>query len=212
MPGVTDNPWLRIPAADYEAHMDAPEVGQHAVLNRLFRVIYREQQPDTMAVLGCGTGNGFEHINSLLTEYLHGYDINPEYLEIAKQRHKQRLPGLELICEDLNKTAELIPDFYELIYAALVFEYVDVGALLKLISASLVSYGVLAVVLQLESAEKAAVTPSVYGSIKQLEPLMRLVPPAEFLAHADEAGLYPVREWEMPLQSGKRFWAALLAQ
>ena len=36
--------------------------------------------------------------------------------------------------------------------------------------------------------------------------------PDEFLAQAAQAGLYAVREWKVPLESGKYFWVALLAK
>jgi hypothetical protein len=208
---AAENPWLQIPAADYEGHMAAPAVCQTAALNALFGDIYREQLPASLAVLGCSTGNGFEHIDPARTARVVGVDINPEYLELADERHAARLPGLELRCADLAD-CEFAEDSFEMVHAALVFEYLDANVVLRKIRSWLARCGVLAVVLQLESAQKAAVTPTEYASLRLLEPLMRLLPPHELLRLADEAGLYPVREWKVPLESGKGFWTCLLAK
>ena len=80
------NPWLTISAEDYEAHMASPEVGQLQVLNQLFKVVLEEHRPESMAVLGCSTGNGFEHIDPSTTRRVVGIDINPSYLAVARKR------------------------------------------------------------------------------------------------------------------------------
>jgi len=61
------NPWLGIPAADYEAHMALPEVGQARALAALFASALEEYAPESLAVPGCATGNGFEHIDASKT-------------------------------------------------------------------------------------------------------------------------------------------------
>jgi len=205
------NPWLAIPAADYEGHMAAPAVGQLAVLNRLFAAEYLELQPRRLAVLGCATGNGFEHIDPAVTARVVGVYLNPEYVEIAQRRYGAALPRLELICADLAE-CDFAACSFDLVYAGLLFEYVEAGPLLTRISRWLCPGGVLAAVLQQEAADRAAVTPTVYASLKKLEPSMRLVPPAEFLALAATVGLSFVHEREVPLASGKRFWTARLAK
>jgi len=61
------NPWLHIPASDYEAHMSLPEVAQAQAINELFASVLQEYTPASLAVFGCTTGNGFEHIDSSKT-------------------------------------------------------------------------------------------------------------------------------------------------
>jgi hypothetical protein len=41
----SDNPWLSIPAADYEAHMASPEVGQLPFLNAVFMETLTKLRP-----------------------------------------------------------------------------------------------------------------------------------------------------------------------
>jgi trans-aconitate methyltransferase len=204
-----DNPWLAIPATDYEGHMALPEVGQLQVLSALFGDTYRELQPARLAVLGCATGNGFEHIDPLITPQAVGVDINPQYLEIARARYAQRLPGLQLLTADLA-TCKLAASTFELISAALVFEYLRPLPLLRRISDWLAPAGTLAAVLQLPGDGCAPVTPTKFRSLERLEPVMRLVDPDEFLAAAAAAGLAVYREREVPLPGGKRLFAAML--
>jgi SAM-dependent methyltransferase len=78
------NPWLTVPASDYEGHMTA--AGQLPALSAIFRGVYLEQRPRRVTVLGCATGNGFEHIDPAMTEEVIGVDINAAYLEVARKR------------------------------------------------------------------------------------------------------------------------------
>jgi SAM-dependent methyltransferase len=84
---MADNPWLTIPAADYEGHMGPAGVGQLAPLQDIFARVYRELRPARVAVLGCGTGNGLDAIDPAVTERLVGVDLNPEYIALARRRH-----------------------------------------------------------------------------------------------------------------------------
>lgn len=54
------NPWLAIPLADYEGHMALPAVGQARMLADLFESLLREFLPQSVAIIGCAGGNGFE--------------------------------------------------------------------------------------------------------------------------------------------------------
>src|SRR4030042_5806407 len=56
------NPWLQIPACDYEAHMALPEVAQTQAISKLMASALKEYAPASLAVMGCTTGNGFDHI------------------------------------------------------------------------------------------------------------------------------------------------------
>jgi LmbE family N-acetylglucosaminyl deacetylase len=57
------NPWLDIPADDYVGHMSDAVVAQHPALNRILRETLEDVRPASVLVLGCSTGNGFEHID-----------------------------------------------------------------------------------------------------------------------------------------------------
>lgn len=204
--GINDNrnPWLYVPASDYEGHMNSETVGQLSVLNEIFQGVLKEIPSRNLAVLGCGTGNGFEHIDPRITERVLGIDINPEYLSILEKRYGSRLQMLELVCSDLNDYS--CPDnSFDLIFAALVFEYIDYEKILERIYGWLTLQGSLVVILQLTSPESGMISETPYSSIKSLDSIMRLVNPAVFDRTAEKCGLIKTKEDEITLKLGKRF-------
>jgi len=74
------NPWLDIPLADYEDHMALAEVAQAQLLAGFFGEALREYSPQSVAVIGCAGGNGFEKIDPGITKRVAGIDINPDYI------------------------------------------------------------------------------------------------------------------------------------
>src|SRR5687768_15365027 len=96
-----NNPWLDIPPGDYVGHMRSPEVAQHQVLNRLLRDAPGSVRPRSVLVLGCSTGNGFEHVDSGVTSLVVGVDINPVYLQRLVEQFPCPAFALEVRCADL---------------------------------------------------------------------------------------------------------------
>lgn len=198
------NPWLSISASDYEGHMNSENVGQSPVLNHIFENVLKDIPSKNLAVLGCGTGNGFEHINSQITERVLGIDINPEYLSFLRERYGSKLRMLELICSDLS-TFSCPDNSFDLIYAALIFEYVDFERILKKVANWLTTKGTLVVVLQLPSLESEMISETAYSSLRLLDTIMHLVKPEIFDETAEKCGLKKSKEIEIPLKSGKKF-------
>ncbi|MDR3574543.1 MAG: class I SAM-dependent methyltransferase [Anaerolineaceae bacterium] len=201
----SQNPWLEIPAADYEAHMGSPEVGQLQLLNHLFKQILEETLPKNVAVLGCTTGNGFEHFDLSVTRHILGVDINPQYLRIAAQRFSHFGNCLELKCLDLQ-TDSLGEDQYDLIHAALIFEYVYPQVVLKQIGLSLTLNGILSVVLQQPNSLLPAVSKTPFTSLEKLAPIFHHLSPDQFSKLASHYGFYEVEEKINALPSGKEFF------
>jgi len=199
------NPWLTIPAADYEGHMGAPEVEQLQTLNRLTASILRTSRPRSLAVYGCATGNGFEHIDPARTRRIVGVDLNPAYLQVLHARFAARLPALELLAQDLAAQDFVIAPV-ELAIAALIFEYVAPVRATAHIARSLAPDGLLVAVLQLPSARSAPVTPTAYASLQALGPIMALVPPERFTQTCAAMGLTLEQSQIIPLKQGKRFF------
>jgi hypothetical protein len=204
------NPWLSIPAADYEGHMAAAEVGQLAPLAETFARIYAPLRPASVALLGCATGNGLEAIDPAVTPRIVGVDVNPEYLAIARRRHARLGPALDLRCADLG-ACDLGAEAFALVHAALVFEHVDPEALVARIACWLAPGGTCAAVLQLARGDQQPppVSPTRFASLKALSGAMRLLAPDDlrrlFAAH----GLDETRAWEVPLPGGKAFHVGL---
>jgi SAM-dependent methyltransferase len=170
------NPWLDIPLADYEGHMALPYVAQAQLLSDVFAGALEVFTPRSVAVLGCAGGNGFERISPLITDRLVGVDLNPEYILEVQRRFGDRIPALELFVGDIQKDEfNFLP--VELVFASLLFEYVDVGAALARIHSMLTANGRLVTVLQLPNSSIPEVTPSPYKSLSALSPVMQLVSP-----------------------------------
>lgn len=200
-----NNPWLNIPASDYEGHMSSPEVGQLQLLNGLFKTILDETAPTSLAVLGCTTGNGFEHIDFTCTARVHAIDINPDYLDIARERFAPYSPHIEWRCADIQSVV-LGESQFDLIHGALIFEYIDPAVTLPNIAAALKERGVVSVVLQLPGNDLPPVSQTPYKSLEQLAPIMNLLDGTTFTDLAFRSGLVEQKGEIIRLQSGKEFF------
>ena len=193
-----------MPPEDYEAHMASAEVGQWQVLNRILAKDLSRFQPRSLAVLGCATGNGFEHIDPRVTKRVTGIDINPGYLVRLRERHQHRLAGLDLIESDV-----LAVDFpsgsFDLVHAALIFEYLDPAAALARIAPWIRPGGTLTVVLQQPSERSSPVTPTPYLSLRALGSILRLIDPEELRQMALAHGLEEREARHIELKQGKSF-------
>lgn len=200
------NPWLKIPAADYEGHMASPNVNQLSFLASIFKESLENNNCETIALLGCATGNGLAHINDRLTRRVTAVDINPEFLEILKKHYVNTVTGLELVQGDLE-VCELERQTYSLIFAGLVFEYLTPQVLFPKIANWLREYGVLVTILQLPY-EGSSITETPYTSIKSLASIMNLVPSQDFKSMASDAGLKETESKTVTLNTGKSFYIA----
>lgn len=199
-----DNPWLRIPLSDYEGHMSLPNVAQDRLLSDVFASALDRYEPRSVAVLGCAGGNGFERISPETTRHVIGVDINPEYVTQARTRFAGRLPRLELFVGDVQtETFDFEP--VELLYAGLLFEYVDVGLVLSRIRTWLVPDGLLLTVVQLPAADLPEVTPSPYVGLGALASIMRLVRPDVLSRLASDLGYREIETYVARSAAGKRF-------
>jgi len=180
-------------------------VGQLAVLADLLGQACQELQPRRVLVLGCATGNGFDRVDPTVTDWLIGVDLNPEYLALARARYAASWFGrLELIGTDIEDLVQP-PQSQDLVFAGLIFEYLELEPLLERVAGWLAPGGVCEVVLQLPSAASAPVTPTRFESMRRLAMIMRLVSPGALEAAAKRAGLVACAPREIPLPLGKRF-------
>jgi SAM-dependent methyltransferase len=185
MADLDENPWLAIPADEYEAHMSA--VGQSAALRAMFFRVYSERKPRRLAVLGCTTGSDLQLVDAAATELAVGVDINPAYLEIARGRLTALGPRLQLVEADVLRV-ELPPAGFDLVHAALVLEYVDPLLLFRRIHRWLAPGGACSVVTQ-NPADVPAVGETVFSSLRVLAGRMRLREAKQVTTLAGQCGL-----------------------
>lgn len=199
-----ENPWCKIPAEDYEGHMSAAHVAQLPFLKLVFREVVEEFLPNSLLILGCTTGNGFEVLQNKMFDKVIGVDINKEYIDICRKRYSAKIPPLQLICDDVENI-QFENESFDLIYAALFFEYVEVNAVLNKISRWLKHGGILSVVLQLHGDGIKAVSQTNYESILSLVPFIKLVDESLFIKAAEENDLLVFKQKTIELESGKKF-------
>jgi ubiquinone/menaquinone biosynthesis C-methylase UbiE len=202
------NPWLTIPVADYEGHMDSPNVGQTRFLSAVFKTVLSDYHPARILVVGCATGNGFEHIDFDSIERIVALDINPGYLGVLRKRYSNYLDKIELICNDVN-ACKFEPHTFDLIHCGLIFEYVDPAKAVRNITKWLSRSGFLTIVLQVPDKKLKKVSDTSYNSLKRLDKIMHLVDPQEFNSIALSNNLTQVKEEIAQLKSGKEFYTSV---
>jgi SAM-dependent methyltransferase len=184
--------------------MSSPRVLQSQYLSDAFRRTLERHRPASVAVLGCATGNGFEHLAHEFVREVVAVDINPSYLEVLRTRHGATVPGLETVCADLARY-EFEPESLDLVWAGLIFEYVDPELLLEKTARWLTAGGVLSIVLQLPVSGHSPVTDTPFASVKRLEPILKLVDPRTLERAARRCGLIPESSRTARLSTGKAF-------
>lgn len=198
------NPWLKIPLTDYEGHMSLPSIAQAEMLAEELRLTLLKAQPESLAVIGCAGGNGFEHIDPLVTKRIVSIDINSGYIDMLKIRFSDKLPGLETYALDIQSREIPIPPV-DLVFAALIFEYVDLEACFRNLCSLCQPRGHLISVIQLPSQGLPAVSQSPFSSLGALSSLMRFVSPEEIEGHATKVGFTSFSSRVIKLASGKEF-------
>ena len=179
-------------------------VDQLAPLSAMFSQIYAISRPERVLMLGCGTGNGLEHIDPATTRSVVAVDIHAEYLGVARSRHAHLEGILQTICARAED-CRFDPGSFDLVHGGLFFEYVDPRPMVMTLADWLAAGGMLGAVVQLPSASQASVSPSRFASIALLKDAMRLVAPDQFEGAALDAGLRLVRRWIRRVAHGKAF-------
>lgn len=146
--------------------MSSPAVRQSQALRAILKEELDRLRPKTVAMLGCAGGSGFDVVDPEVTQKVYGIDINPEYLERARERYADKIPGLELIRTDLNSDES--PRFrVDFIYAGLIFEYLDLDIAFPRIVDSLFPGGKITTVIQ-RSRGSEFVTKTKFSSLEKL--------------------------------------------
>ena len=189
-----DNIWNSIPLEDYEQHMLHETVGQLQLLNDLTKKYFGAIKPNTVLILGVAGGNGLEHIDNTITSKVIGIDINEKYLEKTAKRYKELLPELQLLNLDLSDNEDEITNA-DLIWSALILEYVNIEKCFKFISRNIKNNGHLIVTVQSNNGAKS-VGRSGIESVKSVERIFRLVETDDILSVAQKFGFLKVSEEE----------------
>jgi SAM-dependent methyltransferase len=167
-------------------------------------MLLRTYIPESVAVLGCSGGNGFDRIDPAVTRRVIGVDVNPQYVAATCQRFEARLPGLQLIVGDIATEAVMFEPV-KLIYAALVLEYVDPAVVLRRMPSLLTPDGQLCIVSQRPSATIPDVTPTLFVSLGRLSDVMNPVSPEQLGVIAADLEFDTIHEQIVQSSAGKKF-------
>jgi hypothetical protein len=202
------SPWTLLPAADYERHMGPEGLGQLAPLSAILGRACADLRPRRLLALGVATGNGLDHVDPAVTERVVGVDLNIQYLAVARQRLARLGHRLELYCADLE-AVELAPASFDLVWAALVLEWVDLAAALPRIAGWLAPGGSLVAVLQVPAAGGAPGAAGAAGAegLRAVEASARIVSPGELDRGLAAAGLIPRQRYLVPVRGGRELFA-----
>jgi hypothetical protein len=197
------NPWTEIPLTDYEKHMSHPTVGQLELLGILTRKYFHDLQPESSIILGVAGGNGLEHIDPLVTKHIIGIDINQDYLDATSRRHGSRLKELVLLNLDITKNRDSI-SWVQMIWAALIIEYIGIENCLIFARNNLVDGGHLIVTIQ-SNRHLVSVSPTGIESVKKVGQIFQPVDIDVLLDKAKQIGFKVVKSEENELPNGKSF-------
>jgi predicted TPR repeat methyltransferase len=161
------SPWLAIPLADYERHMSAASVAQAAMLSDTLHQLVMASRPKSLALLGSAGGNGLERIDPLVTRRVVAVDLNAAFLEACGARHAQRFNKFEPVHCDLSDGLPF-SDPVDLVYAALVVEYLDQDAFLAYAPSLVTNDGRIAFVFQNRDERATPVSDSGVHSLQWL--------------------------------------------
>jgi SAM-dependent methyltransferase len=198
------NTWLDIELSDYENHMALPGVAQSQYLAQYLSEVLETYKPGTIAILGSSGGNGLEKIDEKKIQKIICVDINPDFLKEAENRYNNNFRNIEFVCQDIASQNFKINSI-DLIYAGLVFEYVEIEPAIINISKSLNKNGILAVVIQQPHKNIPEVTPSKYKSLEKLSQIFRFVSPIKLIELCEAYNIRSISQKEVQLQSGKKF-------
>jgi hypothetical protein len=183
--------------------MSSPEVMQYQLINECFRDVLNKYEPKKIFVPGCTIGNGFENIKWEHIDSITALDINPEYIIALRNRYPDE-KKLILVNEDFNKYNPGKNKF-DLIIAALFFEYVELSESLLKLKSMMIKTSILFSMIQLPDEKQNKVTMTQYKSLEKLSQIMNLNSAEKFKKEQDKCGLYIISEIQKTLESGKSF-------
>jgi SAM-dependent methyltransferase len=200
---TSPNPWSLVPAADYESSMGPEGADLLAPLSAVFQEAWLAAQPERVLVVGCATGNGLEHVDPAVTSRVVGLDVNLQYLGICRQRFFSLGPRLELYCTSATAW-RAPPGGFDLVHAALIFEYLPPAALADQLAGWVAPGGTLQVVLQRPGGQPP---PSAHPVLELIRRAARLVAPEELTALLAARGLKLARSRVIEARHGASLWS-----
>jgi hypothetical protein len=186
-----ENVWNKIPLEDYEFHMQHNSVRQLHLLNDLTKKYLEKINPKTVLFLGIAGGNGLEHINNNSTTNVFGIDINQNYLDETKKRFNNKISNLTLLNLDISSSNTIQLTKANLVWAALIFEYVEIDKCFEFITNNIQDKGYLVVTIQVNNGV-TSVSQTGIETIKSVGEIFQLIEPKNLLSFAEKFGFVEI--------------------
>ena len=200
---MVENPWCKIPLEDYELHMQHDIVGQAQLLNNLTRKYLVKHHPEHILFLGISGGNGLANINTDKVKSIVGIDINQAYIAETEKRFGNKLKQLRLLNLDIN-TAEESLTKANLVWGALIIEYVDIDRCFKFISNNTAADAKLIFTIQSNNGIES-ISQTGIESLNAIEELFKVVEADDLISQAANNGFRLNDREENILPNGKSF-------
>jgi len=201
---MTDtNAWNNIPLDDYESHMKQPNVGQAQLLNVLTKKYLQKHSPEHILFLGISGGNGLEHISQKDVKRIFAIDVNQSYLEETHRRYGNKLKQLQLVNADINTTEDYFIKA-NLIWGALILEYVDVDQCFRFLNKNTAPNAVAIFTIQSNNGVQS-ISQTRIESLNAIEHLFQIVNADELQHKALSYGFELQSREENMLPNGKSF-------
>jgi hypothetical protein len=183
--------------------MALPGIGQAQMLAAELARAVSQAGARSVALVGCAGGNGLATLPTSVRRIV-AIDINPEYVETLRGRFGGRSAVLELFVADIQTGAPPCPPV-DLVYAGLIFEYVDVAATMTALRGLCAAEGTMVAIVQLPSESGHFVSPSPFTSLRPLESGARTCSRQELEEHAHRIGFHPSEARTIMSAGGKSF-------
>ncbi|MCS3556436.1 MULTISPECIES: hypothetical protein [unclassified Sphingobacterium] len=197
------NPWNYIPLNDYEQHMEHKDVAQAQLLNSLTYKYLKKHKPENILFLGISGGNGLEHVDTDRVKKIFGIDINQSYLNESHKRFGNKIRQLELATADIGTSTKsfIKADF---IWAALIFEYVNIEGAFQFIANNCNKYINLIITIQSNNGTNSVSSTGI-ESVKSVKDIFKNVDRNELQNTASKFGFRLTNSEENILPNGKSF-------
>lgn len=183
--------------------MALPEIGQAQMLASELVEAALRTSARSVAVVGCSGGNGFQALPASVHRIV-AIDINPSYIEAVQQRFERSSAALETFVADIQRPLPpCVP--VDLVYAALIFEYVAVDETMTVLRQLCAADGVLVAVIQNSSNNEHFVSPSPFASLLALGRIAQTRSRSELEERARTAGFRPAGSRRIRSAGGKSF-------
>lgn len=198
------NAWNKIPLEDYEQHMKHESVGQSQLLNMLTHKYLSRYNPENPLFLGISGGNGLEHVDVKKAKTVFGVDVNQAYLDETQKRYGEIIKQLVLVNTDISTSEDsfLKADF---VWAALIFEYVELEKGLDFIANNTCESAKLIITIQSNNGNQS-VSQTGVESIKSVKEIFNIVNKENLQVYALKVGFELIGSEENVLPNGKSFF------